>query len=313
MQPLTEPDFPILLIVGAGRSGTNFVARMFEQDDRFLNLYENRYIWNYRQRDRRTDYRDPAEATPEVTAYIRRHFARMVGDSGRILVDKTPGNALRLDFVRAVLPQARIVNVLRDGRANVLSRGDLWDAAKAPAERGQRYLRHFGRMRARGNLPTDRMGAFIADNAAQRLRALLGRVPLLEGERVAGLGAIARTHGMAVARAVQWRETVMQAVIAGRRMGSATYHELRLEDLGTDADAVAAAIWDFVGLAPGSGALAHLTTTYDAARAERWRETSATGLLARLEPVLRPTLEYLDYQWSQVSPADTACDDIGRN
>ena len=196
MQTSTAADFPILLIVGPGRSGTNFVARIFEHDDRFVNLYENRYIWNYRQRSRAVDHRDPKEADRKTVAYIRGHYAKLAQESGRILVDKTPGNALRLPFVRAVLPQARIINVLRDGRANVVSRGDLWDTTSSTGERGRRYLQQFQRMRRRGNLPTHRLIAFGTDNAAQILRSIIGGRPNLEGERVAGLGNSARAHGL---------------------------------------------------------------------------------------------------------------------
>lgn len=61
-----------LCIIGAGRSGTTFLSKVLEQDPRFWNCYENRYIWNYGQRFRHHDVRGPEEATPQVAHFIRR-------------------------------------------------------------------------------------------------------------------------------------------------------------------------------------------------------------------------------------------------
>lgn len=120
-----DPKVP-LLIIGAGRSGTNFLSQVFEQVPSFWNSYENRYVWNYRAETLAHDLRKPAEATPAVKRFIRSYFEKLATSKRRIIVDKTPSNVFRVGFVGAVFPKARIIHIVRDGRNNVLSRRYEW-------------------------------------------------------------------------------------------------------------------------------------------------------------------------------------------
>ncbi len=107
----------VVLLVGAGRSGTNFVALVLGAHSGIINGYENRFIWNIGQPNKLCDWRAPEESTFQVRDAITRALFSMA-PAGHTLIDKSPGNALRLDFVRAVLPDVKILNIVRDGRAS---------------------------------------------------------------------------------------------------------------------------------------------------------------------------------------------------
>ena len=303
-----------VLIVGAGRSGTNLLASTFDAEgSRFRNLVENRYIWTYGQRDRSTDLRAAAEATPRVAGYIRSHFARQAGQGADapVLIDKTPSNALRLPFVAAVYPDVKVINMLRDGRDNIVSRTNQWegrlpsessDVHPAASLRGKLRiagdrLRHARHLHARGNLPLDRFPAMLTDMAPTVLAHLLTGQPRRYAERVPGLAHIRRTAGLDVAAAVQWREVVMAAVTEGRRLGCDRYLELRYEDLLADPAGTWGRIMGFLKVTETGAGRAYLEGIVRPAAHGAWRDSPDAGRVLALEAHLRPTLEYLGYGW----------------
>lgn len=318
-----------VLVVGVGRSGTNLLAAALGADPRFRNAFENRYVWNIGQCTWRHDVRTAADASEPVAAAIRAHFARAAVD-GRIVVDKTPSNAFRVPFLAAVFPEARVVNVIRDGRANVASRLRQWNAlpgvrttadaatdtrtnatADAPtraaagdgafcASPGRRSLlatrlRHARDLIARGNVPPSRLPAFLADNAAAFLAHALGGTPRRYGERFPGMTETLAAYGLAVTAAVQWREGVMHAVTAGRALPAGRYLELRYEDLTGAPEATWRRIAAFLAIETEGPGLDFLRRSVaDAATRGRTLDAST---LAGIEPHIRPTMEFLGYRW----------------
>ena len=101
-----KQDSPVF-IIGAGRSGTNLLGHILEADPRFWNNYECRYVWNYRQKTLSHDIRRASEATDAVKNYIRRYFTNLVDEHGRTVVDKTPSNVFRIDFMHEVFPKGK--------------------------------------------------------------------------------------------------------------------------------------------------------------------------------------------------------------
>lgn len=301
-----------LLIVGAGRSGTNLIAATFEKESpRFRNVVENRYIWSYRQRDTSCDVRGSIEATPHVVRYIHRHFDNLTHRPDAILVDKTPSNALRIPFVAAVYPESKIVNIVRDGRDNIVSRTRQWEqrhkGETADVRPGKTLagkariltdrVRHMRRLNARGNLPLGRVPTMAADMIPALAAHLVSGRPRRYAERVAGLPHILRTQGLDVAAAVQWREVVMAAVTDGRRLGPERYLELRYEAILEDPARTWSSIMAFVGVAETGAGASHLAAVVRPQATGAWRDGPDAARIEALEGHIRPTLEYLGYEW----------------
>lgn len=108
----------ILLIVGAPRSGTNLlrdlitsVPGMCTWDCDELNL-----MWNYGNYDKGHDQLTKSDLSQKVSEYIRdrfRSFGSKNSPECKFIVEKTCANALRLDFVDAILPDAQYVFIYR--------------------------------------------------------------------------------------------------------------------------------------------------------------------------------------------------------
>ncbi|MGM0583326.1 MAG: sulfotransferase family protein [Pseudomonadota bacterium] len=308
-------DLPIVAILGAGRSGTNLLADVISAEDVFLNMVENRYVWNYRQATFDHDVRRADEATEPVARFIRLFFAAHAERSGQVPIDKTPSNIFRIPFLTAVFPRIKILHVIRDGRANIYSRLREWQGGNAVVA-GQtadgkvetrkdyrsallrRRLERISDMMHTGSLPASRIPAFLYDNVPTYLvQTLFGRAPRY-GERFPGMSTHLKAHGLLETAGAQWREGVMQAVTAGCRLGPERYLQLRYEDLLDQPEPTWDRIAAFLGISSDGGGRAYLLDSIRPNAAPDWGNPAHADFLARLEPHIRPTCAFLGYKWN---------------
>jgi hypothetical protein len=116
-----------IIILGAPRSGTTILSQILGQHPDVALLIEPRFTWRYGN-DRKSDMLQPDDARPEVIRHIRRRFAKFVKDQGKTrLVEKTPSNSLRPEFVNRVFPDAKFIHIIRNGYDACLAGEDFWD------------------------------------------------------------------------------------------------------------------------------------------------------------------------------------------
>lgn len=122
-----------LVVIGAGRSGTNMLRDVLCRMPQFGTwpCDEINYIWRHGNM-RHPHEEFPAElATPSVQRYLRRAFAKCAKrEACTTVVEKTCANTLRVGFVAAALPKnTRFVHIVRDGHDVVASAGKRWTAS----------------------------------------------------------------------------------------------------------------------------------------------------------------------------------------
>ena len=307
-------SLPIVVVLGAGRSGTNFLADVLAHDPGLCNTVENRYIWNYRQKTLKHDVRRPDEVTGPVSSYIRRHFQSIASKTGQVPIDKTPSNVFRVSFVHRVFPKAKLIHIIRDGRDNVYSRIREWHGGNTVVARQHAsglvevtenfrtafIRRRFDRLRdlvkSRG-LPADRVPTFLYDNASVLARQLFTRELVRYGERFPGMEQHLRAYGSLATCAAQWREGVLHALSEGRRLSGDTYFELRYEDLLARPSEEWARLASFLGVDADSPAREFLMETATRRSEKDWSREEYREFLRPIEPHIRPTLEFLNYAW----------------
>ena len=247
-----------ILLVGAGRSGTNLIAMALGNAKDILNAYEQRYVWNKGSRDLRSDLRPINTVSESDIDYIRQHFSKLLRGDETMVVDKTPANSLRLDYCLKVFPNAKIVNVIRDPHDNIssriveISKSGYTDrpSGKPPPSRVKILLqrgKHAVNLLKRRNIPIDRLHIALLDQCGELFKiGLMGKSDRY-AERVPGMSQIRENYGVLASLCYQWKTIVNTSTNIGRSLTRSQYLELKYEDLVLNPAFVAEKLADFVG------------------------------------------------------------------
>lgn len=123
--------FQPVIIIGAGRSGTNMLRDILTELPGFGTwpCDEINYIWRHGNVRYPNDEFTVDLATPVVRKYIRGVFSRLAKKRKlSYVVEKTCANSLRVGFVNRVIPNAKYIFIVRDGRDVVASALKRWEA-----------------------------------------------------------------------------------------------------------------------------------------------------------------------------------------
>lgn len=249
--PARRPADPALgfhpvVIIGAGRSGTNLLRDLLCALPGFATwpCDEINPIWRHGNAAHPSDELPPERATPRVCRYIRGRFRRLARRSGAaFVVEKTCANSLRVPFVAAVLPEARFVFIRRDGVDVVHSAMQRWTASFDLL-----YTLRKARFVPLSDLP--RLGVQYVANRLRRLVSRQERLPSW-GPRLEGMDELVAGHDLDEVCAIQWRRCVDRAEAALDRLPGERVHRLAYEGLVADAAGELASICRFLG-APAS-------------------------------------------------------------
>ena len=122
--------FTPVIILGAGRSGTNALRNMITSLDGFSTwpCDEINAIWRHGNANWDNDEFPVEFATPKVISYIRKSFYSQWQREGKpiFLVEKTCANTLRVEYVNRILPEAKYIHIIRNGADVVSSAEKRW-------------------------------------------------------------------------------------------------------------------------------------------------------------------------------------------
>jgi hypothetical protein len=183
-------------------------------------------------------------------------------------LDKSPENCLRMPFLAALFPDARVLFLTRDGRANVHSLLEGWRQPHLfPGYRPPTPVVSPGQSRGRW--------AFTLISGWRELVA----APLEE---------------ICARQWVACNEAVLEYAATP---GALPLLALRYEDLVADSDAVLSQIAAFIGLSPDDipayGRPLPEVNIVSRPEADKWRREA--DLIQRVEPLIAPTMARLGY------------------
>ncbi len=127
----------IALIMGCARSGTSILGELIASHPEVKYKHEAHAIWDKAGLGENESHRlTAAHATLEVARLIRKKFEEEKGES-LWFAEKCPRSVLRVPFIRAVFPEARLIHIVRDGRDVACSMlpgvgGNDWRHLKPP-------------------------------------------------------------------------------------------------------------------------------------------------------------------------------------
>ena len=109
--PLKVP----ILITGPPHSGKSLLARFLGEDSEFYCFGEPLSLWNYGMGSSGDDTRKADDATPEVVSKIRETIDEILATEKKTrYIDEFSYHSLRLPFTQAVVPEAKVLMVVRD-------------------------------------------------------------------------------------------------------------------------------------------------------------------------------------------------------
>jgi hypothetical protein len=283
-------DFQPVVIIGAARSGTNMLRSVFTQWEHVVTwpCDEINYIWRHGHARWPNDELPASRATPHVRRYIRRRFCRLAhATRGRWVVEKTCANSLRVEFVRAVLPEAKFVHLVRDGRDVVASAQRRWRAPLDPL-----YVLRKARFVPLGDMPY-----YAQRYLRHRLARLVsgdGQLPTW-GPRFDGIDELVQGRSLAEVCAEQWRRCVEAATASLAKLPLTQVHTVRYEELVERPTSALGDLAGFLGLPARREHVRRVGATIVRDRLGAWRTELDAAAIAAVMKRIEPTLERWGY------------------
>jgi hypothetical protein len=218
-------DRPIV-VIGSPRSGTTLLGNLLGTHPQLAQVEEPRLTWKFGNDDK-SDMLRAADARPKVCQHIRRTFAKAVSDAHRErLLEKTPSNSLRMEFVDRVLPGCIFIHTIRDGVESVLSIRKFWEhhAHGLPKAKVMQRLKEIDLRRAPYYFKE-----LVRRALPKQFSRLVGQP--IWGPRIPGIDGLLEQLDLLEVCCLQWRMCVEQACFYGRQLPAGRYLELRLEDM----------------------------------------------------------------------------------
>lgn len=156
-----------IFILGAPRSGTTWLGKVLAQHPDIAYWGEINNIWTWGNANRPDDVLTEANLNPKIQKYIANKFANHLKKYNKIRIcGKTPRNFLRIPFIHAVFPDAKIILILRDGRSVINS-----TKKKLNSSEGLKWKEIYYRLK---EVPFWEWHAFLP-RLRSRLRRMLGK------------------------------------------------------------------------------------------------------------------------------------------
>lgn len=118
MKPI-KPFKEYVFLIGAARSGTKILRDTLASSTEISAIpYDINYIWRHGNENLDHDELEVSMISHAQKEYIRNkiiQYARKANHSGSVLVEKTVANPLRIEFVKAIFPEAKFIHLVRNG------------------------------------------------------------------------------------------------------------------------------------------------------------------------------------------------------
>ena len=283
-------EFEPVIIIGAGRSGTNMLRDILTS---FLNFGtwpcdEINYIWRHGNARYPNDELGVDEATESVRMFIRMSFRRIANKFGiRYVVEKTCANSLRVAFVNKVFPEAKFIFIVRDGRDVVASSMKRW---RAPLDipyilKKARYI------------PVIDTPYYAMQYLARRMYRIFSKEKrvLLWGPRFEGMYEMLKTKSLAEICAAQWTHCVEKASKDFSTMESERYFLLKYEEFVSHPRSHMLKIADFLSTRLKSEEVACSVSSVTDKNVGKWQAELDDKIIEKIMPYIKTSLEKYDY------------------
>ena len=218
----TSLDRPIL-VIGTPRSGKSMIGNVLKAAEEVAVQDETLMMWNLALSRRADDRRTAEEVTEALRHKIVRQCTEQVKKAGKTrYLDNLSYNALRIPFVHRIMPDAKLIHVIRNPDSVIPEMLHGWtrrDSLKRAYRRNRRTLK----WRTITPLATRYIINYI--------HGMMGKRRASWGPRVPELAKFAKSHSAAEVAAYQWLKLVEIAQNDLSALPRSAWLEIRFEDM----------------------------------------------------------------------------------
>ncbi|MDA9981415.1 sulfotransferase [Gammaproteobacteria bacterium] len=279
----------ILIVVGAARSGTSMLRNVIAKHPEVCCVpYDVNYLWRLGNEKLDHDELDRSLLS-EATRNKIRDAISVFREPGHCLAEKTVSNALRIPFVTAVYPEARLVHIVRNGYDVIESVRRQW---VAPFEYKRVLIKAAGfPWRSSFRYALGYVAGHIKRRVASRYSA--GGT---WGPRYRGIDEDLSTKSLLEVCALQWQRCVQAATRDLSRTSGSQHITLHYEEFISDPGRHLERIADLLDIDPSayvSGDVTAGVNCHNVGTGEHG--LSATDKIT-VEPIVEPVMSLLGYE-----------------
>lgn len=280
---------PVILL-GTQRSGTTWLGSVLGAHPAFAYYEEPRHVWCWGNASTPDDRLTEAHATPRVCAHIHAAFGEHVQKlGGESLCEKTPSNCLRVPFINAVYPEAKLLLVVRDGRSVIRSTAEIMAGGVPTSGIVSRALK----------TPPWEWPAYTGKLVSTLKQKVTGKSLDFWGPRPPGWKQWLEHDHPDVVLAKQWAHTVRTAYDDLLRLGEPgrAFFMFRYEDMAREPETTMTDLAAFLGIQSPDKLIDAAVRTAKPETIDAWRDEIEDETLDRVRPEMEPMLNRLGYTW----------------
>jgi hypothetical protein len=274
-----------IIIIGAGRSGTNILRDSICSIEGFETwpCDEINYIWRHGNITKSSDRFTALAARPDVQRFIVYEFEKFEKASGaEYVVEKTCANSLKIPFINAIFPGAKFIFLVRDGRDASNSAKQRW---MAPLELG--YILKKVKYVPLGDLPYYGIRYFI-----NRLKKLFSEEKRLAfwGPLYPGMLNDLRKDTLLEVCGKQWRECVEIANADISSIDKSRVYEMKYEVFVNNPLGEMKKVMNFIGREASEKELMKSVEKVSSLNVGKFKKYMQGEDLSRLDAIVEPTM-----------------------
>ena len=278
---------PPVIIIGAGRSGTNMLRDLLPQFSTWP-CDEINYIWRHGNRGFATDDFAREMADDKTARYIRKQFQKFAAKHpGTSVLEKTCANSLRCGFIHQIFPEARFIHIIRDGRDVAASAALRWNA-KLDIGYITKKVRY---------VPWSDLPYYATKYLNARIYKLFSGKSRLStwGPKFEGMQEAFTEYELPVGCAIQWRQCVTRAMEQLAEVPPSQVLTIRYEQFTSDAATEFKKVCDFLGYNEAYTDFETLTQGISNRSVGKLKQQLSASQLAKIQKLAGALLSELGY------------------
>lgn len=282
---------PPAIIIGAARSGTNMLRDLLSELEPFSTwpCDEINYVWRHGNRAFETDEFTREMADEKTVGFIRQQFAKFAKKHpGKMVVEKTCANTLRCEFVHAVIPNAKFIHIIRDGRDVAASASIRWNAG---LDIGYLYKKAI-------YVPLSDIPYYAFKYLGTHVYRVTAKKNRLStwGPKFEGMQETFKNNDLAVGCAIQWKACVSKAIQQLGELDQQNVMTVRYEDVTAEPAVWLKKICDFLGKDVDEKHIQNLTNNVSTKSVGKWKKQLSEQQVQQIKATTGDLLNELDYE-----------------